>query len=177
MLASNVLARSPLLANLPPESLAHLASVYGAHPQLLHAVMQINADQRRRLTAKLRDALDGLDGRTVALLGLAFKPATDDVREAPSLELIRLLRNEGAALRVFDPAAAGRVAAEATDLTVAADPYGSHRTCCGCLGRRVSTVTATPSRVSSRTSAVPSRPVPPAITMRTARWYMAGQRT
>jgi UDPglucose 6-dehydrogenase len=104
-------------------ALAHLASAFGAHPQLLHAVMQINTDQRHRLLAKLREDLGGFDGRTVALLGLAFKPATDDVREAPALELIRLLRNEGARLRVYDPAAGARIATEAPDLYVASDPY------------------------------------------------------
>jgi UDPglucose 6-dehydrogenase len=108
-------------------ALSHMASVFGAHPQLLNAVLQINADQRRRLVNKLRDALDGLDGRTVALLGLAFKPSTDDVREAPSLELIRLLRNEGAAVSVYDPAATARIAAEAGDLMVATSPYEAAR--------------------------------------------------
>ncbi|MBI2762033.1 MAG: UDP-glucose/GDP-mannose dehydrogenase family protein [Chloroflexi bacterium] len=108
-------------------ALSHMASVFGAHPQLLNAVLQINADQRRRLVNKLRDALDGLDGRIVALLGLAFKPSTDDVREAPSLELIRLLRNEGADVRVYDPAATARIAAEAGDLQVAVSPYEAAR--------------------------------------------------
>ena len=87
-------------------ALAYLATVYGAHPQMLNAVLQINAAQRQRVIRMVRDALGTLEGRVVALLGLAFKPGTDDIREAPSVDLARLLMNEGAVVHAYDPFAA-----------------------------------------------------------------------
>jgi UDPglucose 6-dehydrogenase len=108
-------------------ALAHMGATLGARTSMLQAVMEVNADQPRLLTARLSEALDGLDGRVIALLGLAFKPDTDDLREAPSLELIPLLRAEGAVLRVYDPAAAAPVIAEAPDLMAAASPYEAGR--------------------------------------------------
>ena len=84
-------------------ALSYLATVYGAHPQMLSAVLQINADQRRRVIRMLRDALGSLEGRVITLLGLAFKPGTDDTREAPSVDLARLLMNEGARVHAYDP--------------------------------------------------------------------------
>jgi UDPglucose 6-dehydrogenase len=88
------------------KALAHMASMAGAHPQLLRAVMEINRDMRRLLLQKLRAELDGvLDERTIGVLGLAFKPNTDDLREAPAIEIIHLLQAEGARVRAYDPAA------------------------------------------------------------------------
>ncbi len=86
-------------------ALAYLATVYGAHPQMLNAVLQINAAQRRRVIRLLRDALGSLEDRVITMLGLAFKPGTDDIREAPSVDLTRLLINEGAVVRAYDPVA------------------------------------------------------------------------
>ena len=62
-----------------------MAAEQGRHPQLLQAVMDINDDRRRLLVEKLRELLGNLRGKTVGLLGLAFKPNTDDIREAPAL--------------------------------------------------------------------------------------------
>jgi UDPglucose 6-dehydrogenase len=74
--------------------------------RLLNAVHAINEDQKQVLTAKLRDALGGdLRGRVIAVWGLAFKPNTDDVREAPSLVLIRNVVAAGARVRAYDPQA------------------------------------------------------------------------
>lgn len=87
------------------KALAHMAAMSGCHPQLLRAVIEINKDQRLKVIQKLREALGTLDGQTVALLGLAFKPNTDDLREAPALEIARLLQNEGVDLRAYDPVA------------------------------------------------------------------------
>ena len=86
-------------------ALEHMASVHGCHPQLLRAVMEINRDARRSAVRKLRAALDGLRGRNVAVLGLSFKPNTDDVRDAPAIEIIHLLTGEGAHVRAYDPVA------------------------------------------------------------------------
>lgn len=87
------------------KALAHMAAIHGCHPQLLRAVLEINRDQRRRLVQKLRDTLGTLDEQVIGVLGLAFKPNTDDMRESPAVEIIHLLHNEGAVIRAYDPVA------------------------------------------------------------------------
>ena len=87
------------------KALAALAERFDYHPELLHAVMDINRDQRMLVIDKLKDCLDALDGSVVGLLGLAFKPNTDDLRDAPSLDIARVLLAAGAQVRAFDPAA------------------------------------------------------------------------
>lgn len=104
-------------------ALEHMASIHGCHPQLLRAVMEINRDVRRAFLQKLRGALGGLDGKVVGVLGLAFKPNTDDLREAPALELIHLLRQEGAAVRAYDPAAGERARGVLSGVYLGADAY------------------------------------------------------
>ena len=86
-------------------ALAHMAAVHGCHPQLLRAVMDINHDARRSVLIKIREGLGSLEDRRIGVLGLAFKPNTDDLREAPALEIIHLLVQEGAHVQAFDPAA------------------------------------------------------------------------
>jgi UDPglucose 6-dehydrogenase len=94
----------------PKDSLAlkQLAANSGYHFQLLNAVIEVNELQKRRVIGKLQHHLGTLRGKTVALLGLAFKPNTDDVREAPSLILAGRLVAEGADVRAWDPVADGR---------------------------------------------------------------------
>ncbi|BAJ64751.1 UDP-glucose dehydrogenase family protein [Anaerolinea thermophila] len=87
------------------KALAHMAVLHGTHPQLLQAVMEINRNQRRRVVVKLRKALGTLDQKVIGVLGLSFKPNTDDIREAPALEVIHLLENEGALVKAYDPQA------------------------------------------------------------------------
>ena len=77
------------------KALAHMAVLHGTHPQLLQAVIEINRNQRRRVVMRLRRALGGLNDKCIAVLGLSFKPNTDDIRDSPSLEVIHLLQNEG----------------------------------------------------------------------------------
>ncbi len=86
-------------------ALAHMADEAGLHPQLLHAVMDINHDQRRVVMNKLTSILGSLRGCTIGVLGLAFKPNTDDMREAPSVDIIRWVVNQGATVQVYDPVA------------------------------------------------------------------------
>jgi len=86
-------------------ALAHMADEAGLHPQLLHAVMEINHDQRRVVMNKLTSILGSLRGCTIGVLGLAFKPNTDDMREAPSVDIIRWVVNQGATVQVYDPVA------------------------------------------------------------------------
>jgi UDPglucose 6-dehydrogenase len=80
-----------------------LAGNSGYHFQLVSAVIEVNDLQKRRVVTKLQQRLGNLRGKTIALLGLAFKPDTDDMREAPSLVLAARLRAEGAEIRAWDP--------------------------------------------------------------------------
>jgi len=106
------------------KALEHMALVHGTHPQLLRAVMEINRDQRRRVILKLRDLLGGtLHERIVGLLGLAFKPNTDDMREAPSVELYHMLLSEGAIVRGYDPVAMDNARRALPELLLAEDAY------------------------------------------------------
>ncbi|MGD8905072.1 MAG: UDP-glucose/GDP-mannose dehydrogenase family protein [Anaerolineae bacterium] len=105
------------------QALAHMAAVHGCHPQLLRAVMDINRDQRRQVVHKLRELLGRLDQRVLGVLGLAFKPNTDDMREAPSVELIHLLQSEGAKIRAYDPVAMVNADHYLSDVTLCQDAY------------------------------------------------------
>jgi UDPglucose 6-dehydrogenase len=91
----------------PKDSLAlkQLASNSGYHFQLLAAVIEVNELQKRRVIQKLQKHLGKLRGKKVALLGLAFKAGTDDMREAPSLVLASRLLAEGGEVRAWDPVA------------------------------------------------------------------------
>jgi len=89
-------------------ALKQLASNSGYHFQLLSAVIEVNELQKRRVVGKLEKHLGKLRGKTIALLGLAFKPNTDDLREAPSLVLASRLLAEGAEVRAWDPIADAR---------------------------------------------------------------------
>ncbi len=86
-------------------ALKQLAGNSGYHFQLLTSVIEVNELQKRRVIGKLKKHLGHLDGTTIALLGLAFKPETDDVREASSLVLAARLLAEGVNVRVYDPVA------------------------------------------------------------------------
>ena len=104
-------------------ALAHMAAIHGCHPQLLRAVLDINSDQRRMIVQKLRDLLAKLDERVIGVLGLAFKPNTDDMREAPSIEVIHLLQHEGARVRAYDPVAMENARRVLPDIAYCRDPY------------------------------------------------------
>jgi UDPglucose 6-dehydrogenase len=87
------------------KALEHMAAVHGSHPQLLRAVMDINRDQQLHAVQKLRDLLGSLSDKQVGILGLSFKPNTDDIRESPALAIIRTLQNEDATVKAYDPIA------------------------------------------------------------------------
>ena len=86
-------------------ALKQLAGNSGYHFQLLTAVIEVNELQKRRVIAKLQKHLGSLVGKKVALLGLAFKAETDDMREASSLVLAARLQADGASVRAYDPIA------------------------------------------------------------------------
>lgn len=88
------------------QALARTSTAYGYHFRILESVLEVNDSQRRVLVDRVKAYFGGsLAGRTVAIWGLAFKPHTDDVREAPSHVIIRGLLEEGATVQVFDPEA------------------------------------------------------------------------
>jgi len=105
------------------KALAHMAVLHGTQPQLLQAVMDINRNQRRRVIYKLRKALGSLNDRVIGVLGLSFKPNTDDIREAPSLEVIHLLQNEGAIVRAYDPQAMENAEKVLRNVVLCDNPY------------------------------------------------------
>ena len=107
----------------PKDSLAlkQLASNSGYHFQLLAAVIEVNELQKRRVIGKLERHLGSLRGKKVALLGLAFKPNTDDMREAPSIVLAGRLVAESAEVRAWDPVADGSVLPRAVEIVATVD--------------------------------------------------------
>jgi UDPglucose 6-dehydrogenase len=106
------------------KALEHMALVQGSHPSLLRAVMEINRDARRWAVITLRRLMGGsLDRKRIGLLGLAFKPNTDDLRESPGMEIAHLLRNEGALVSGFDPVSMHHAAKLDPELHLAEDPY------------------------------------------------------
>ena len=98
------------------KALAHMASMAGAHPQLLR-------DMRRLVLQKVRGALGSVEDRTIGVLGLAFKPNTDDLREAPAVEIIHLLKSEGARIKAYDPAANEAAASILPGVELCSDAY------------------------------------------------------
>jgi len=105
------------------KALAHMAAEKGRYPQLLQAVMLINDDRRRLLIEKVRELVGDLDGKVIGLLGLTYKPNTDDMREAPSLEIARRLVENGAQVRAYDPAGMVRAAKIMPELIMAENVY------------------------------------------------------
>jgi UDPglucose 6-dehydrogenase len=87
------------------QSLLHTAREYGYQSRLLEAALEVNRAQRQLAIQKLQEKLYILKGRTIALLGLAFKPETDDLRDAPSLQIAERLLQMGARVKVYDPIA------------------------------------------------------------------------
>jgi UDPglucose 6-dehydrogenase len=93
-------------------ALAHLAKKNNITPKLLNAVEEINNDQKKYLFQNIEKYFEndgGVKNKTIAIWGLSFKPDTDDIREAPALNLIKDLLKKGANLRVFDPIAMSNV--------------------------------------------------------------------
>ncbi len=87
------------------QSLIHTAGEYGYRARLLEATLEVNRAQRQLVIQKLQEKLYILKGRTVALLGLSFKPGTDDLRDAPSLQIAEALLRMGARVNAYDPIA------------------------------------------------------------------------
>jgi len=107
------------------KALAHMAEEKGRHPQILHAVIDINNDRRIMAVQRVKDMLgkESLKGITIGLLGLSFKPNTDDMRDAPAVDIAKSLRASGAAVRAYDPIAMEEAAPLLPDVEMFPNPY------------------------------------------------------
>jgi len=108
----------------PKDTLALLktAQEYGAPTRIIEAVVAVNDARKREMAEKIERAFGGLKGKTVAILGLTFKPNTDDMRDAPSLVIVPYLQEKGAKVRAFDPEGA-KEAKKHLDIDLCADAY------------------------------------------------------
>ena len=104
-------------------ALVTTAEQYGYDAALLRAAVQVNTRQRRLVIERMRHHLKIIQGRRIALLGLAFKPGTDDLRDAPAVEIARSLISAGAFVRAHDPLV--RAVPDCPSLVVASDPYAA----------------------------------------------------
>lgn len=110
-------------------ALAHMAKEKGRHPQLLQAVIEINTDRRSMAVNKLKEMVGDFKAKTIGVLGLAFKPNTDDMRDAPSLNIANELLKAGAKVKAYDPVAMGVAASLLPEVTMCPDAYSAATGC------------------------------------------------
>ena len=110
---------------LPKDTLALLkmAEEHGVDLGIVDATIRANERQQDSMTKKIKDAMGPIKGKTIAILGLSFKPNTDDVREAPSLNIIKQLLKEKAKIRAYDPVSMKSTQSILPDITYCKDPY------------------------------------------------------
>ncbi|MCA1580588.1 MAG: UDP-glucose/GDP-mannose dehydrogenase family protein [Acidobacteria bacterium] len=102
---------------------ADLARQHGYEFRIIEATMQVNRETKARMVEKIERAAGPLAGRTAAVLGLSFKPETDDIRESPAISVVEGLVKAGAKIRAFDPAAMENARALFPDIHYATDAY------------------------------------------------------
>jgi len=114
---------------LPKDTMAltQIAKENGCELELLSAVIRVNTKQRSVMVEKIQQALGRLEGKTLGVLGLAFKPNTDDTRESPAIEIIQALMKSGAKIRTYDPAAMAEARKILKDVTYCNDAYDAVR--------------------------------------------------
>ncbi len=106
------------------QALAEIARARGMEFQIVDTVVKVNKEQREHCLQKIIKMLDGnVAGKTVGILGVSFKPETDDIREAPALDIVQQLLDLGGAVRAFDPVALENFAKLFPQVTYCADPY------------------------------------------------------
>jgi UDPglucose 6-dehydrogenase len=106
-------------------ALATVARHFNSESLIVDAVMEVNRRQRAAMLPKIEKLTGELAGKTIAVLGLAFKPETDDMREAPAVEIIRGLVERGATVRAYDPVAMPEAAKILPDITYTEDEYNA----------------------------------------------------
>jgi len=111
-------------------AMADIARRYGYDFQIIEAVLRVNGAIKERMVGKVADALDGdVRGKTIGILGLAFKPETDDMRDSPTIPLIRGLQREGAIVRAYDPQAIENSRSMFENVTFCRDAYETAEGC------------------------------------------------
>ncbi len=111
------------------KALAYMAEENGLDPKILNTVTHANYERRRAIVRNVEEMLGGLQGKTIGLLGLAFKPNTDDMREAPSIDIAQGLIAAGAAVRAYDPVAVENAHSLLPAVETTADPYALAKGC------------------------------------------------
>ncbi len=109
-----------------PKDLAafiHIAENLGYNPEILKAVAKVNQQQKIAFVNKIKSALWNLNNKTIGILGIAFKPNTDDIRLAPSLDIIKMLQKEGARIKAYDPKAMKKAKDALKGIEFCKDPY------------------------------------------------------
>jgi len=106
-------------------ALASVAKQFDSESLIVDAVIQVNDKQRHEMLKKIMNLVGDLRGKTVAVLGLAFKPETDDMREAPSIDIVRYLLEQGAQVKAYDPVAKSEAMKVLPDVTYADDEYAA----------------------------------------------------
>lgn len=104
-------------------ALLKMAEEQGVELSIVDAAVKANERQWESMIKKIRDAIGALKNKTIAILGLSFKPNTDDIREAPSLNIIKKLLKEGAKIRAYDPVSMKTANSILPDITYCKDPY------------------------------------------------------
>jgi UDPglucose 6-dehydrogenase len=104
-------------------ALASVAREFGRESTIVDAVIEVNRRQREAMVPKIEKLVGSLQGRTIAVLGLAFKPETDDMREAPAIDIVQALLERGAEVRAYDPVAMTEAAKVLPNVTYTADEY------------------------------------------------------
>ena len=108
-------------------AVAQLAREKGQHFRIIDAVLEANEATKQRMLDKIQGALGAVDGTTVAVLGLSFKPDTDDIRESPALPIVEGLSAGGATVRAYDPEAMPACRELYPDIVYCDDPYDAAR--------------------------------------------------
>ena len=106
-------------------ALSSVARQFDSESLIVDAVIQVNQKQRLEMLKKIANLIGDLKGKTVAVLGLAFKPETDDMREAPSIDIIRNLVERGAQVKAYDPVAKAEAMKILPDIAYADDEYAA----------------------------------------------------
>jgi UDPglucose 6-dehydrogenase len=107
------------------EALDHLAQSLGYPLKIVRATIEVNREQRARLMRRTEEVLGGLAGKTVAVLGLSFKPLTDDIRDSVGVDFARFLKDKGATVRAFDPIAVDNARKVVPDVEYTADLWSA----------------------------------------------------
>ena len=111
-------------------ALVHIGRKHNCEMEIVQSTIQVNERQKERMIEKIKEMVGGVQGKTIGILGLAFKPNTDDMREASSISIIRGLQKKGARIKAYDPEAMEEAKKILQDVTYCTGPYevaeGSH---------------------------------------------------